>query len=57
MDMMTKQEDRFGETAQLVADFQSRLWEPEEEDKGGRLIAKIVAVAVVGIGLLAFFAL
>jgi hypothetical protein len=57
MERLEQQQDPLGETTQCMVDFRSRLWQPQEEDKGGRLVAIIfvgvLAVAgIVGFGLL-----
>ena len=57
MERIEQQQDPLTETQQIMVDFRSRLWEPQEEDKGGRLVAIIfvgvlVVAGVVGFGLL-----
>ena len=57
MERTEQQQDPLTETQQIMVDFRSRLWEPQEEDKGGRLVAIIfvgvlVVAGVVGFGLL-----
>ncbi len=54
MDRLEQQQDPMGETAQFMVDFRSRLWQPQQEDKGGRLVAIIFVVVVAGLGLLGF---
>jgi hypothetical protein len=57
MERLEKQQDPLGETQQFMVDFRSRLWQQQEQDKGGRLIAVIfvavlVVSGIVGLGLL-----
>jgi hypothetical protein len=54
MERLEEQQDPLSETTQTMVDFRSRLWQPQEEDKGGRLIAIIFVVVVAGLGLLGF---
>ena len=54
MERLEEQQDPLSETTQTMIDFRSRLWQPQEEDKGGRLIAIIFVVVVAGLGLLGF---
>ena len=58
MERTEQQQDPLTDTQQVMVDFRSRLWQPQEEDKGGRLVAIIfvgvvlVVAGVVGFGLL-----
>lgn len=54
MERLEKQQDPLGETQQFMVDFRSRLWQQQEQDKGGRLIAVIFVVVVGALGLLGF---
>jgi hypothetical protein len=54
MERLEKQQDPLSGTAQFMVDFRSRLWQPQEEDKGGRLIAVIFVVVIGALGLLGF---
>ena len=54
MERTEQKQDPLTETQQFMVDFRSRLWEPQQEDKGGRLIV-IIFVAVLAIaGLIGF---
>jgi hypothetical protein len=54
MERLEEQQDPLSETTQTIVDFRSRLWQPQEKDQGGRLIAIIFVVVVAGLGLLGF---
>lgn len=54
MDRMEKQQDSLSETAQFMVDFRSRLWQPQQEDKGGRLIAIIFVAVIAVLGIVGF---
>ena len=54
MERTEQKQDPLTETQQFRVDFRSRLWEPQQADKGGRLIV-IIFVAVLAIaGLIGF---
>jgi hypothetical protein len=52
MDRLEQKQDPLGETAQFMVDFRSRVWQPQQEDKGGKVIAIIFVVVVAALGLL-----
>lgn len=57
MERVEQQQDPLGETSQVMVDFRSQVWQPQQEDTGGRLVAIIFAAVVavfvvVGFGLL-----
>lgn len=54
MERVEQQQDSLGETQRLMADFRSRLWQPQEEDKGGRLVAIIFVAVLVMAGIVGF---
>ncbi len=54
MDRMEKQQDPLSETAQFMVDFRSRLWQPQQEDKGGRLVAIIFIAVIAVLGIVGF---
>ena len=54
MERVEQQQDPLTETQQIMVDFRSRLWEPQQEDKGGRLVAIIFGVVVMVLGVLGF---
>lgn len=54
MERVEQQQDPLGETQQLMVEFRSHLWQPQEEDKGGRLVAVIFVGVLAMAGLVGF---
>jgi hypothetical protein len=54
MERLEQQQDPLSETAQVMVDFRSRVWQPQEEDKGGRLVAIIFVAVLAVLGIVGF---
>jgi hypothetical protein len=54
MERLEQQQDPLGETTQFMVDFRSRLWQPQQEDTGGRLVAIIFVAVLAMLGVVGF---
>jgi hypothetical protein len=51
MDIAHDRHDQSSEATEAMAAFRERLWAPQEEDHGGRLILGVVIAAAILLGL------